>query len=53
MKAEPVDPVCTELPSAARGGPVSHAVSRVARLHRIAAGKASSGAPGSTPARSS
>ncbi|MFI5629948.1 MarR family winged helix-turn-helix transcriptional regulator [Streptomyces sp. NPDC051664] len=40
MKAEPVDPVCTELPSAARGGPVSHAVSRVARLHRIAAGKA-------------
>ncbi|MFB6778207.1 MULTISPECIES: MarR family winged helix-turn-helix transcriptional regulator [unclassified Streptomyces] len=40
MKAEPVDPACTELPSAARGGPVSHAVSRVARLHRIAAGKA-------------
>ncbi|MFB7919472.1 MarR family winged helix-turn-helix transcriptional regulator [Streptomyces sp. NPDC056061] len=36
MKA---DPACTELPSAARGGPVSHAVSRVARLHRIAAGK--------------
>lgn len=33
------DPACTELPSAARGGPVSHAVSRVARLHRIAAGK--------------
>jgi DNA-binding MarR family transcriptional regulator len=26
MKAEPVDPVCTELPSAARGGPVSHAL---------------------------
>ncbi|MFD9603765.1 MarR family winged helix-turn-helix transcriptional regulator [Streptomyces sp. NPDC056708] len=36
MKA---DPACTELPSAARGGPVSHAVSRVARLHRIAAGR--------------
>ncbi|WP_406098215.1 MarR family winged helix-turn-helix transcriptional regulator [Streptomyces sp. NBC_01013] len=33
------DPACTELPSAARGGPVSHAVSRVARLHRIAAGR--------------
>ncbi|NUK11091.1 winged helix-turn-helix transcriptional regulator [Streptomyces lunaelactis] len=28
-----------ELPIAARGGPVSHAISRVARLHRIAAGK--------------
>ncbi|MGW0839806.1 MarR family winged helix-turn-helix transcriptional regulator [Streptomyces sp. NPDC002787] len=27
------------LPSAARGGPVSHAVSRVARLHRYAAGR--------------
>ncbi|MFF2326147.1 MULTISPECIES: MarR family winged helix-turn-helix transcriptional regulator [unclassified Streptomyces] len=36
MKA---DPACTALPSAALGGPVSHAVSRVARLHRIAAGK--------------
>ncbi|MFB6714791.1 MULTISPECIES: MarR family winged helix-turn-helix transcriptional regulator [unclassified Streptomyces] len=36
MKA---DPACTDLPSAALGGPVSHAVSRVARLHRIAAGK--------------
>lgn len=34
------DPVCTDaLPLAARGGPVSHALSRVARLHRIAAGK--------------
>ncbi|UUN26181.1 MarR family winged helix-turn-helix transcriptional regulator [Streptomyces sp. FIT100] len=36
------DPACTAdelLPAAARGGPVSHAVSRVARLHRIAAGK--------------
>ncbi|MFJ9828220.1 MarR family winged helix-turn-helix transcriptional regulator [Streptomyces sp. NPDC101160] len=37
------DPVCTvpadRLPSAARGGPVSHALSRVARLHRIAAGR--------------
>ncbi|MET9924689.1 MULTISPECIES: MarR family winged helix-turn-helix transcriptional regulator [unclassified Streptomyces] len=31
---------CTDaLPAAALGGPVSHAVSRVARLHRIAAGK--------------
>ncbi|MEU6019497.1 MarR family transcriptional regulator [Streptomyces sp. NPDC047515] len=36
MKA---DPACPDLPSAALGGPVSHAVSRVARLHRIAAGK--------------
>ncbi|GAA1368483.1 MarR family winged helix-turn-helix transcriptional regulator [Streptomyces beijiangensis] len=36
----PADPLCTGLPSAARGGPVSHLVSRVARLHRIAAGKA-------------
>ncbi|MCX5383181.1 MarR family winged helix-turn-helix transcriptional regulator [Streptomyces sp. NBC_00083] len=36
------DPVCPDsarLPSAARGGPFSHAVSRVARLHRIAAGR--------------
>ncbi|MFG3344642.1 MarR family winged helix-turn-helix transcriptional regulator [Streptomyces sp. NPDC048018] len=37
------DPFCTtpvdHLPSAARGGPVSHALSRVARLHRIAAGR--------------
>ncbi|MFP1623680.1 MarR family winged helix-turn-helix transcriptional regulator [Streptomyces sp. 5K101] len=34
------DAACTEaLPNAARGGPVSHALSRVARLHRIAAGK--------------
>ncbi|MER6998404.1 MarR family winged helix-turn-helix transcriptional regulator [Streptomyces sp. NPDC000410] len=40
MKPE-ADPVCTvdRLPAAARSGPVSHAVSRVARLHRIAAGK--------------
>ncbi|MFI8432198.1 MarR family winged helix-turn-helix transcriptional regulator [Streptomyces sp. NPDC079020] len=31
---------CTDaLPSAARGGPLSHAVSRISRLHRIAAGK--------------
>ncbi|MFE7043972.1 MarR family winged helix-turn-helix transcriptional regulator [Streptomyces atratus] len=36
MKA---DPACTDLPSTALGGPVSHAVSRVARLHRFAAGK--------------
>ncbi|MEV0096300.1 MarR family winged helix-turn-helix transcriptional regulator [Streptomyces sp. NPDC050738] len=34
------DPVCSGLPSAARGGPVSHLVSRVSRLHRIAAGRA-------------
>ena len=34
------DTACTELlPHAASSGPVSHAVSRVARLHRIAAGK--------------
>lgn len=37
--AAPADPACSELPAAARGGPVSHAVSRVARLHRVAAGK--------------
>ncbi|MEV1047385.1 MarR family winged helix-turn-helix transcriptional regulator [Streptomyces sp. NPDC049916] len=37
----PADPACTDaLPAAAFGGPVSHAVSRVARLHRIAAGRA-------------
>ncbi|MFK4225666.1 MarR family winged helix-turn-helix transcriptional regulator [Streptomyces sp. NPDC019890] len=41
MKPETAaDPACTEpLPSAALGGPLSHAVSRVARLHRMAAGK--------------
>ncbi|MGW1881999.1 MarR family winged helix-turn-helix transcriptional regulator [Streptomyces sp. NPDC001970] len=35
------DPVCTDdrLPAATRGGPVSHAVSRVARLHRTAAAR--------------
>ncbi|MEU8620842.1 MarR family winged helix-turn-helix transcriptional regulator [Streptomyces sp. NPDC048623] len=42
------DPVCIAaaaggaagaLPSAARGGPVSHTLSRVARLHRFAAGR--------------
>ncbi|MFF3752306.1 MarR family winged helix-turn-helix transcriptional regulator [Streptomyces sp. NPDC002018] len=34
------DPACSsELPGAARGGPVSHSLSRIARLHRIAAGK--------------
>ncbi|KAA0931563.1 MarR family winged helix-turn-helix transcriptional regulator [Streptomyces apricus] len=39
------DPACTEsLPSAARGGPVSHAISRVARLHRAAAAKLLRGA---------
>jgi DNA-binding MarR family transcriptional regulator len=31
--------LCTDLPGAARGGPLSHALSRVSRLHRIAAGK--------------
>ncbi|MEU0137755.1 MarR family winged helix-turn-helix transcriptional regulator [Streptomyces sp. NPDC006296] len=36
----PADPGCTGgLPSAALGGPVSHAISRVARLHRITAGR--------------
>ncbi|MFF5972809.1 MarR family winged helix-turn-helix transcriptional regulator [Streptomyces sp. NPDC012769] len=37
------DPLCSavagDLPSAARGGPLSFALSRVARLHRIAAGR--------------
>ncbi|MFD9032496.1 MarR family winged helix-turn-helix transcriptional regulator [Streptomyces sp. NPDC059567] len=34
------DPACSgPLPTAALGGPVSHALSRVARLHRIAAGR--------------
>ncbi|MEV6698869.1 MarR family winged helix-turn-helix transcriptional regulator [Streptomyces sp. NPDC051453] len=34
------EPPCSEhLPEAARCGPVSHALSRVARLHRITAGK--------------
>lgn len=34
------DPACTgDLPGAACGGPLSHSLSRVARLHRIAAGK--------------
>ncbi|MEU6983426.1 MarR family winged helix-turn-helix transcriptional regulator [Streptomyces sp. NPDC046324] len=34
------EPVCTgPVPSAAQGGPVSHGLSRVARLHRIAAGR--------------
>jgi DNA-binding MarR family transcriptional regulator len=35
----PDAPLYAKLPTAARCGPVSHAVSRVARLHRIAAGK--------------
>ncbi|MGW0789164.1 MarR family winged helix-turn-helix transcriptional regulator [Streptomyces sp. NPDC002911] len=36
----PANPACTGgLPSAALGGPISHAVSRVARLHRITAGR--------------
>ncbi|MFF3035421.1 MarR family winged helix-turn-helix transcriptional regulator [Streptomyces rubiginosohelvolus] len=39
-RATPAEDACTNaLPTAALGGPVSHAVSRVARLHRIAAGK--------------
>ncbi|MFD9907091.1 MarR family winged helix-turn-helix transcriptional regulator [Streptomyces sp. NPDC059063] len=39
--AAQADPPCSDdrLPSAARCGPVSHLVSRVARLHRITAGK--------------
>ncbi|MPY58042.1 MarR family winged helix-turn-helix transcriptional regulator [Streptomyces spongiae] len=36
--ADAVGSVCG-LPAAARGGPVSHALSRVARLHRAAAGR--------------
>jgi DNA-binding MarR family transcriptional regulator len=36
----PADPDCPDSPGAACGGSVSHLVSRVARLHRIAAGKA-------------
>ncbi|MDT9691702.1 MarR family winged helix-turn-helix transcriptional regulator [Streptomyces sp. P9(2023)] len=36
----PSDPAAAGLlPSVARGGPVSHGISRVARLHRIAAGR--------------
>lgn len=43
--APQADSVCIEKPpSAARGGPVSHAISRVARLHRTAAGKLLRGA---------
>lgn len=42
--AAPAEESCTDaLPTAALSGPVSHAVSRVARLHRIAAGKALKG----------
>ncbi|MER6319409.1 MarR family winged helix-turn-helix transcriptional regulator [Streptomyces sp. NPDC001581] len=33
-------PQCQAVPSAVLDGPVSHAISRVARLHRIAAGRA-------------
>ncbi|MEU9083505.1 MarR family winged helix-turn-helix transcriptional regulator [Streptomyces sp. NPDC048357] len=33
-------PQCAAAPSAVLDGPVSHAISRVARLHRIAAGRA-------------
>ncbi|MCX4909776.1 MarR family winged helix-turn-helix transcriptional regulator [Streptomyces sp. NBC_00878] len=40
VAAAQADPACTDkLPSAARGGPVSHAISRVARLHRTTAGR--------------
>ncbi|GAA4924854.1 MarR family winged helix-turn-helix transcriptional regulator [Streptomyces coeruleoprunus] len=35
----PAAPDCAATPSAARGGPVSLALSRVARLHRVAAGR--------------
>ncbi|CAM5570708.1 hypothetical protein SMICM304S_11611 [Streptomyces microflavus] len=38
--ATTAEAACTDaLPGAALSGPVSHAVSRIARLHRIAAGK--------------
>ncbi|OKK22225.1 MarR family transcriptional regulator [Streptomyces sp. CB00455] len=38
---EPRSPAeCAPVPSAVLDGPVSHAISRVARLHRIAAGRA-------------
>ncbi|GAA2924975.1 MarR family winged helix-turn-helix transcriptional regulator [Streptomyces enissocaesilis] len=33
------EPACPEPPSTASGGPVSHSISRTARLHRIAAGR--------------
>ncbi|MFB0627033.1 MarR family winged helix-turn-helix transcriptional regulator [Streptomyces sp. AB3(2024)] len=44
MTAEPVQeprtaPGCAAAPSAVLDGPVSHAISRVSRLHRIAAGR--------------
>ncbi|WP_052425007.1 MarR family winged helix-turn-helix transcriptional regulator [Streptomyces fulvoviolaceus] len=39
IKAAEGHHICTELPSAARSGPVSHAISRAARLHRKAAGQ--------------
>ncbi|MDH2390353.1 MULTISPECIES: MarR family winged helix-turn-helix transcriptional regulator [Streptomyces] len=32
-------PACAKLPQVAASGPVSHAIGRVARLHRIAAGR--------------
>ncbi|WP_329036174.1 MarR family winged helix-turn-helix transcriptional regulator [Streptomyces sp. NBC_00178] len=39
-RTAPADPACTAgLPGAAHGGPVSHAVSRIARLHRMTAGR--------------
>ncbi|MEV0322200.1 MarR family winged helix-turn-helix transcriptional regulator [Streptomyces sp. NPDC050658] len=38
-EGEPPCPEAERLPTTARRGPVSHTVSRVARLHRIAAGK--------------
>ncbi|CAO0825363.1 Ranscriptional regulator OS=Streptomyces microflavus OX=1919 GN=G3I39_04395 PE=4 SV=1 [Streptomyces microflavus] len=51
--ATTAEAACTDaLPGAALSGPVSHAVSRVARLHRIAAGSSSRGW-GSTRGRSS
>ena len=39
MTAEPDPPLTVPLPGAARGGPVSHAIFRVARLHKMAAGR--------------
>ncbi|MFS8204536.1 MarR family winged helix-turn-helix transcriptional regulator [Streptomyces sp. CWNU-52B] len=45
VAASQADPACTEaLPSAACGGAVSYAISRVARMHRAAAGRMLRGA---------
>jgi len=39
MAQDPPGPATAPLPGAARGGPISHAVFRVARLHRLLAGR--------------